>query len=176
MLEDWRSENVRFDGVDSSNVQRPGFLKASFLNFKIPGPYEAAQAVSSNDPLSSVRDHIFFGLGIILLRLYFEPPLKEFHGARDKEKGTKFADLLAARRPKTTIGSTLGSRYGSIAKKCLNCEFDVVEHDLRDSTLQAAFFGDVVQELQAPESMFRGYDTDCKLDAILSKYSVDVCL
>ena len=112
MLENWRSENVRFYGVDSSNVQRPGLSKASFLNFKIPGPYKATQAVSSNDPLSPVRDHILFGLGIILLRLYFEPPLKEFHGARDKEKRTKRADFLAAGRLNTTIGSTLGSRYG----------------------------------------------------------------
>lgn len=57
------------------------------------------------------------------------------------------------------IGTPLGSRYGRIAR-CLDCEFNVVEHDLRDSDLQAAFFQAVVLEFQTLESKFRELDID----------------
>lgn len=36
--ENWRIVNVRFSGVDSSSSQRPGSLKAPFLNLKIVWP------------------------------------------------------------------------------------------------------------------------------------------
>ena len=159
--ENWRSENIRFYGVDSSNVQRPDSLKAPFLNLKISGPYGPAQTNPSNDPLSPIRNNILFGLGIMLLELGFESPLKGLHNAQDKERGAENADYLAARRLKSTIGTPLGSRYGRIAKKCLDCEFNVAGHDLRDSTLQAAFFKDVVLELQALERKFGELNMDC---------------
>lgn len=158
--ENWRSENVRFYGVDSSSPRLPSSLKAPFLNLNLFGPYDATQSASTNDPLSPIRNNILFGLGLILLELAFESPLKELHNLQDKERGLEHADYLAARRLKTTIGTPLGSRYGRIAKRCLDCEFNVVEHDLRDPDLQAAFFKDVILELQALESKFRELDTD----------------
>ena len=158
--ENWRSENTRFYGIESSNVSRSGSLKAPFLNLKFLGPNDASQTASSNDPLSPIRNNVLFGLGVILLELAFESPLKQLHNAEDKARGIEHADYLTARRLKTTIGTPLGSRYGRIAKRCLDCEFNVAEHDLRDSTLQAAFFKNVVLELQALESKFRELDTD----------------
>ncbi len=39
--ENWRSENVRFHGVDTSNARQPGSLEAPFLNLKFLGPCDA---------------------------------------------------------------------------------------------------------------------------------------
>ena len=138
-------EFVQTASADStSNARQLGSLKAPFLNIRFLGPCNATQSASSNDELSPIRNNHLFGLGVILLGLDFESPLKELHSAQDQERGPEHEDYLAARRLRTTIGTPLSSRYGRIAKRCLDCELNVVEHDLRDSNLQAAFFKDVL--------------------------------
>lgn len=58
-----------------------------------------------------------FGLGLILLELAFESPMKELYNTQDKQRGPEHADYLAARRLKPIIGTPLGSQVRQKRKK-----------------------------------------------------------
>lgn len=104
----------------------------------------------------------------------FESPLQEVHDAQNKERGMEHAAYLAVRTLATTKMAPLGSRHGRITKKCLGCEFNTVEQELRD--LQ---FKNVVLQFQPQEGNSRTPDTHSQIQPAIpiAFYSyLDVCL
>lgn len=159
--ESWRSHNVHFYGINSETLHQPGCLSTPFLNIQLPTtPLRGDRSDDVAKPnllLSPIRNNVLFGFGIILLELGFESPMSRLHSEDELASGQEhhFSDYITAKRLKHKIGRPLGPRYGKIARKCLDCEFNSIDHDLQDPTLQAAFYKDVILELVELEKVFK---------------------
>lgn len=74
----------------------------------------------------------------------------------DLEDGaeTPYTEFFTARRLVNSVGREMGSSYGTIVKKLLQCDFGCGD-DFGDRKLQAGYFQDVVCELERLEDGFR---------------------
>lgn len=99
---------------------------------------------------------ILFGLGVMLLELAFEMPLRTMQLQCDLQDGLQspFVENLTATRISSTTSTKLGSRYSEVVRKCLYCDFGE-GHDLDKRDLQKNFHRDVVCELDYLEANFR---------------------
>ena len=82
-----------------------------------------------------------------------------FQSLRDSQEHnirleSQVVDFIAARKLADEVGTTLGSEFASIVKKCLRCDFGCGE-DLDDPQLQARLYEDVVCKLDELEEGFR---------------------
>lgn len=102
-----------------------------------------------------VRNPYIFNLGIVLLELAYQAPIKFLREAEDLEDGqeTKLTDFFAAKRLEKTIDASMGVTYANIVRKCLDCDFGEGK-DLKSPALQAVFYKDVVCELERLERAF----------------------
>ena len=159
--ETWRSHNIHFYGINHESLQQPGCLNTPFLNIQLPTtPLQDEEMNDVAQPktlLSPIRNNVLFGFGIILLEIGFESPMSRLHSEDELASGQEhhLQDYLTAKRLKRNIGRPLGPRYGKIVRKCLDCEFNAIDHDLQDPTLQAAFYNDVVLELAELEKVLK---------------------
>ena len=153
----WRSDDIFFFGIDEDvALERTSILSKPHLNVKVKGPNGQLSRSSTFPQPSLISNPILFGLGIVLLEIAYSSTLRSLQQPGDLEGGqeTKYTEFFTAKRLVSSIGREMGSTYGTIVKKCLQCDFGCGD-DLNDPKLQAGFYRDVVCELDALEKNFR---------------------
>ncbi|MCJ1393646.1 hypothetical protein MMC18_006521 [Xylographa bjoerkii] len=143
----WRSEDIYFFGFDENTLQeRPPELSPPHLSVSVKGP-DAPTRASTFPPRAFAPNPLLFGLGVLLLEIGFTATLPSLQRPSDIEQGeNKYTEFFVAKRLASSIGREMGSAYGKIVKKCLQCDFGCGD-DLTDPQLQAGFHRDVVKEL-----------------------------
>ncbi|KAH7351164.1 hypothetical protein BKA65DRAFT_499904 [Rhexocercosporidium sp. MPI-PUGE-AT-0058] len=103
-----------------------------------------------------IRNPYLFSLGVVLIELAFQAPLRSLYKTQDLINGqaNELSDYFVASRLSKTISSSLGPMYGKVVRKCLGCDFGQGTSDLCDEKLQAAVCQDVVCELERLEQGF----------------------
>lgn len=152
----WRSQDILFfrEQGDSLMNSVPN-LSTPHLNVKVT---EAGGRVSEGLQASRslAPNPILFGLGVVLLEIAYSAPLKTLQRSCDLENGVEnqYTEFFTARRLAKSIGREMGSSYGAIVKKLLQCDFGCGD-DFNDRDLQAGYYRDVVCELDKLEQGFR---------------------
>ncbi|KAI9800285.1 MAG: hypothetical protein M1833_003399 [Piccolia ochrophora] len=159
LRENWHSDDLLFYGINLD--QTPSVLPTPYLNVSVKGPHVPRSRV----PTSSVRTFApnpqLYGLGVILLELEYETPLRDLQQPEDVrgEHASVYADFFTAERLSRSTKAPLGLRYYNVVKRCLKCDFGCGD-DLGKSALQEAFYRDVVCELEASEQEMRKFNLD----------------
>jgi hypothetical protein len=151
--ETWRSSDIHFYGVDSKSLQRRESLGVPRLNIKLPRSQKRCDM-----RLSPIRNPVPFGLGLVLMELGFETPVRGLAQKEDFYFGEDSVEYLVAERLRGVPGTPMGARYGEITRKCLECDFNVSERDLGKPDLLQAVYKDVICELDGLESLVKQLD------------------
>ncbi|KAL2844405.1 hypothetical protein BJX68DRAFT_269637 [Aspergillus pseudodeflectus] len=103
-----------------------------------------------------IRNSVLFGLGIMLLELAYQAPIRDLQKPIDLTRGQTpaFADYFTAHRLAEGSNSKISQTFKNIVRKCLHCDFGH-DSDFKSPALQKAFYRDVIGELERLESVFR---------------------
>ena len=160
MKRSWRSEDVMFFGNRRKTLGFP------YLNVQI-------RRSQQNDPPpntagnSFIRNPYLFSLGVVLIELAFQKPFQSLREDQDHhlESNSTVVDWVAANRLAENTESFLGPSYAHIVDKCLRCAFrTTTSRNLRHVSLQEAFYGEVVRELDRLEGVARELDLTYRSD------------
>ncbi|KAJ5332787.1 uncharacterized protein N7506_006570 [Penicillium brevicompactum] len=158
--ETWRSEDVQFFGpCDSLLHQAHHVLPYMTTSIRAVGSSINAQRRSSD--YTHIRNPVLFGLGVMLLELAYQAPLRTLQQPVDLEKGETqgFADWFTAHRLVDQSYRMVSKSYKTIIKKCLYCDFGH-DSDFASPALQEAFYHDVITGLENLERIFRELQLD----------------
>ncbi|KAJ5758689.1 hypothetical protein N7520_005845 [Penicillium odoratum] len=158
----WRGDSVRFFGDHSSLYQQRPVL--SYMTTSIRASNNSSKSQSEPETAESydfIRNPVLFGLGIMLLEIAFEAPLRTLQQTVDLEKGgiPGFADYFTAQRLVDLAGRTTTKDFRDIIKKCLYCDFGH-DNDFKSPALQEAFYWGVITELESLEKLFQKLQID----------------
>lgn len=151
----WRSEDVVFFGQSTS----PGSITSPHLNVQVGKPNTNNSFLelnaSSSEDIGFIRNPYLFRLGVTLIELAYQAPLLSLREDKDLTNGqeSKHTDFFIADRLSKSMGTSLGVNYANVVRKCLGCDFGEGT-DLNNTGLQAAFYKDVVCELERLERAF----------------------
>jgi hypothetical protein len=155
----WCSNDIVFFGTDVSSTT----LVSPHLNVQVGHSHKHVLqtgaedlTTSRHDTLIFVRNPYLFQLGVILIELARQAPLRTFRDNCELSESyeNKFSDYVIADRVSKLLAPSLGPNYAKVVRKCLGCDFGEGTTDLSDSGLQAAFHRDVVCELERLEREF----------------------
>jgi hypothetical protein len=155
----WCSEDVIFFGQgrddDMASITSP------HLNVQVGSTKQHKLITDQGHGTDNLTGHLIrnpylFSLGVTLIELAFQAPLRSLYNSKDliNEQPSMLSDYFVASRLSKTIGSSLGLAYGKMVRKCLGCDFGQGTNDLNDVKLQAIFYQDVVCELERLERGF----------------------
>lgn len=155
----WRSEDVIF--FQDNKSDNTTSISSPHLNVQVSSTKSSKAIVLDTNSLDNVTGHMIrnpylFSLGVILIELAFQAPLRTLYKSGDLINGQSntLSDFFVATRLSKTISSSLGPTYGMVVRKCLGCDFGQGTSDLNDEKLQTAFYQDVVCELERLERGF----------------------
>ena len=156
----WCSNDIFLYGMDSSALNAGSKVNSPYLNVSVRGPHEPVAHVATFPDRTLIRNRFLFGLGIMLLELAFEAPLRSLRKAADVDiyEGRN-TDYYTADRVRLGTGRLLGPRYAELVRKCIQCDFGRGS-DLNDAALQEGFYREVVCELEGLEEQFRKLNLD----------------
>jgi hypothetical protein len=159
----WRSNDIVFFGSSSPIIS----LAHPHLTVELCSPKSAHPRLHQKKDTSLtrnstvegqgyIRNMYLFNLGVVLLELAYQTPLQSLRASSDLNNGSesRHTDFFVADRLSKTMATSLGVRYAKIVRKCLGCDFGEGTTDLEDANLQAAFYSDVVCELERLERTF----------------------
>lgn len=153
----WRSQEVVFFNAGDREALQKSALPSPYLNVPVTPTADLQPMSSSTNPSQGclAPNALLHSLGVVLLELAYEAPLHSLQKPCDRQgsEESRYTEFFAARRLGKTLGSALGSTYGQIVRKCLNCDFGCGD-DLSEPALQVEFYRDVVCELQRLEEKF----------------------
>jgi hypothetical protein len=152
----WSSSDVLFQRHQPSTIGQIEDLKEPFVDVSVR---ELTTATSGTQPTPCypfASNDFLFGLGVMLLELAYQKPLKSMQKACDvanslDERHTLF---FTAKRMSRLVSAKSGSRYGEIVRKCLACDFGRGD-DLSRPALQEGVYREVVCELMELEDLPR---------------------
>jgi hypothetical protein len=155
----WHSEDVIFFGYgrddDVASIAIP------HLNVQVGSAKQHKLVTEAGSDTENVTKHLIrnpylFSLGVTLIELAFQAPLRSLYNSKDLTNGqpNTLSDFFVACRLSKTMSSSLGPAYGKVVRKCLECDFGQGTNDLNDGKLQAIFYQDVVCELERLERGF----------------------
>jgi hypothetical protein len=153
----WRSSDIYLYGVDYSSFHEISSTNEPYLNVSVKGPHGPASRSSTLPSRTLVRNSLLFGLGVMLLELAHEAPLRSLQRDGDVDANDQNTEYFTADRVRMSTSKTLGSRYAEAARKCIQCDFGRGS-DLNDPALQECFYRDVVCELEESERKLRELD------------------
>ncbi|KAL8817889.1 MAG: hypothetical protein Q9191_008059 [Dirinaria sp. TL-2023a] len=152
----WRSQDIVFfrEQKESLIASAPN-LSAPHLNVRVIGA-DGQNTDGMQHSRNLAPNPILFGLGVVLLEIAYSAPLKSLQKPCDLENGiqNQFSEFFTARRLASSIGREMGSSYGTIVKKLLQCDFGCGD-DFSSHDLQAGYYRDVICELGRLEQGFR---------------------
>jgi hypothetical protein len=150
----WRSSDVYLYGVDAAGFQQISDTSKPYLNVSVKGPHGPVSRSSTVPSRTLVRNSLLFGLGVMLLELAHEAPLRSLQKEADVDANDQNTEYYTADRVRLSASKTLGSRYAEAARKCIQCDFGSGS-DLNDTALQERFYRGVVCELEESERKLR---------------------
>ena len=148
--ESWGSGDILFYSV--KEPEENGLLGIPFLKtLLVEDSREADLYKGRSEKKRSVfggPNTCLYSLGIVLLELGFDAPLRSLRRDEDLETGRadQSTDYRTANRLKYLVSRQLGARYGAVVRKCLDFDFGS-GHELEEAELQDAVFCHVVEEL-----------------------------
>jgi hypothetical protein len=154
----WSGDDVVFFGMDAGSKS----LTSPHLIVRVGYDNAPEEKVISNQSCKPSIDHHFIrnrylhSLGVILIELAHQAPLSSFRGdenSPDSREGMD-TDFFVADRVAKSMSTSLGPSYAKVVRKCLGCDFGEGTTNLNDLGLQAAFYRDVVCELERLEREF----------------------
>ncbi|KAH7321852.1 hypothetical protein BKA65DRAFT_89681 [Rhexocercosporidium sp. MPI-PUGE-AT-0058] len=149
------------DGLSSSAIQflkyepHPGqeaqSIRFPFIQINISNTTNDQKFRSRHRPHNTLaRNELLFNLGVLLLELGYDAPLRYLQQPEDIKDGhsrnSMYTDFFTARRISCAAARELDARYGRLAKKCLDCDFGVGEN-LETVELQDAIVKGILEEL-----------------------------
>lgn len=160
-LESWDSDHVLIDNRsflhrdsnDASNNRSTTQLSDSYLEVSIDNPDAPQRTPVTDRSRTLIRNWIIFSLGVMLLELAYQRPLRDLQEPGDvdqhNEHNTDYytADRLHRRMAADT---GMGSVYAEVVRKCIQCDFGHGS-DLTATKLQEGYFEDVIQKLEGIE-------------------------
>ncbi|KAA6409068.1 MAG: hypothetical protein FRX48_07412 [Lasallia pustulata] len=148
--ESWGSGDIFFYSV--KDPEEHGLLGIPFLKtLLVEDSREADLYKGRSEKKKSVfggPNTCLYSLGIVLLELGFDAPLRSLRRDVDLERGQvdQSTNYRTADRLKYLVSKKLGGRYGAVVRKCLDCDFGS-GYEFEDAALQDAVFCHVVEEL-----------------------------
>lgn len=151
----WSSEDILLlhEGVDPNDraVIEP-YLRKVFTTPTdcIAHPSNAYGGTTVTGRRPGVLNEALFALGLVLLELAYDKPLKSFQKPEDlgvDGKPNAFTDMLVAQRLEMTVERAAGATYATVVRRCLHCTFDVDNPDLEDPKFYRAVYTGVVKPL-----------------------------
>ncbi|PVH89240.1 hypothetical protein DL98DRAFT_508347 [Cadophora sp. DSE1049] len=155
----WHGEDVIF--FRDGEFDDPASISSPHLNVQV-GSAKTPKVIGHDDQDVDkvvghmIRNPYLFSLGVVLIELAFQAPLRSLYSSDDLINGqfNALSDFLVANRLSETISSSMGHTYGKIVRKCLNCDFGQGTSDLGNEKLKVAVYQDVVCELEKLERGF----------------------
>lgn len=155
----WKSDDIYFlESTEGALLKEP-YQSLSEPHIKVPIREPTSGSLLGGGQTSSTTEHLapnvlLYNLGVILLELAFNTPIKELLQAPDlSSDGLSQSEFIVARRLANIVSRHMGLKYGEIVKKCIGCHFSSGS-DFSDSRLQEEYFCDVVSELEALKKDF----------------------
>ena len=150
------SKELYFDSSCCSSLANIDGLREPFVDVSVKKPDNMPYEDSSHSLWHFAPNLFLFRLGVMLLELAFEEPLKNMEKPIDRQGKLEdqHAEFFTARRMTRIVSSTMGARYSEVVRKCLHCDFGRGD-DLASPALQEAFYREVVCELGQLEDGFR---------------------
>ncbi|KAL9611925.1 MAG: hypothetical protein Q9167_003448 [Letrouitia subvulpina] len=149
--EQWGGEHILF---------RHGSTEAPYVS-KIFSSQDAEQteSASSSHP-SPIRNKSIFCLGVLLLELSRNKPLKYFITENDPPQ---FTDFWVARRVVEGLGDEEGINYLSATRACINCDFGgrISKLSLDNDEFRQAVYKDVIVPLEEELEFFCNQKRQC---------------
>jgi hypothetical protein len=151
----WRSQDVFFFGSEelSQNSLGPPYLSARFPEASEKPTGQPISGHQANQNFRSLApNNVLFSLGVILLELGFERPIRDLQEPEDQKDGqaNEYTEYFTARRLALSraVSRKLGPRYSRLVNRCLFCDFGLGgEYELDSTELQNEFFQEVVCKL-----------------------------
>jgi hypothetical protein len=153
----WRSQDVLFFYSDTlTDSEEPPELTSPYMNVSVRGPNGALSRAPTFPSRAFAPNPLLFGLGVMLLELAFEAPLRSMQHDSDFQGGQedRHTEFFTAKRLNRTASTPMGPRYSEIVRKCLQCDFGRGD-DLSKPELQEGFYREVVCELGRLEDKFK---------------------
>jgi hypothetical protein len=152
----WSSSDVYLHRVDPKTFQAISHINELYLNVSVRGLDGTISGASVMQSRTLIRNPFLFGLGVMLLELAHEAPLRSLRKAADAAANDQNTEYYTADRVRLSVSRLLGGRYAEVARKCIQCDFGRGS-DLNDVTLQECFYRDVVCELEELERKLREF-------------------
>lgn len=157
MNQSWRSEDVIFFITSETSSVPRQFLTSPHLNVRVGGNKHENADLATSDSMEDhfIRNPYLYSLAVCLIELAYRAPLSRLQSKEDLRNGqsNRLAEFMTAARVSKTMSTELGVSYKQMVRKCLDCDFGQGK-DLDDPALQAAFYRDVVCELERLEIGF----------------------
>lgn len=162
----WDSENIQLftaQGSSIEGVKTPNVLPFMTTSIQGSGNLSSSQSPSVDDH-QIIRSPVLFGLGVMLLELAYQAPMRSLQRPEDRKRAKNGpVDYFTAQRLADRSYQVMGSRnFQRIVKKCLHCDFGH-DNDFTNTSLQEAFYHDVIMGpagLQELERVFREMQLD----------------
>ena len=141
-----------FFGFDEkAAIEQPPNLSPPHLSVSVKEPDGALAGASTFPSRAFAPNSLLFGLGVLLIEIGYTSTLESLKRPCDIQDGDNtYTEFFIAKRLAASISREMGTAYGKIVKKCLQCDFGC-GYDLNDPELQAGFHRDVVKELKRLE-------------------------
>lgn len=159
----WCSEDVIFFDQGKEIVKQNDAPRTPHFKVLVRKSQSSGKITEDSDELldetAFIRNPYLFGLGVVMVEIAYQAPLKSLRINKDLFNGCegRLTDILTVNRLSKTMGAVLGSDYARVVKKCLTCDFGKGD-DLSNQGLQDLFHEEVVCELDRLEKGLRALD------------------
>ena len=147
---EWQSSDVLFFGVEDLNKDS---LTAPYLSAcPINAVRSTEQRLRRPNHTASTLNPIIYNLGVMLIEVAFERPLKDMQEPGDYRLADSESQAFqrTALRLAEVVHRKINVKYADTVKRCLRCHFgpDVLQMELENVELQRAFYKDVICQLE----------------------------
>ncbi|CAI7672668.1 unnamed protein product [Penicillium pancosmium] len=152
----WHSDDVQFFAGQEETTLQCAQNALPYITTSIQAFDITNSPSQSLDYHHIIRNPVLFGLGVMLLELAYQAPLRSLQEPIDLEKGGTqgFADYFTAHRLVENSYRKVSTSFKIIIKKCLHCDFGH-DSDFASPALQEAFYYDVIKILENLEKFFQ---------------------
>ena len=152
----WSSKDVFFRLQPVPAMGEIEDLKEPYVDVSVRNPMVASNGDQISTCYPFAQNDFLFGLGVMLLELAFQKPLRSMQQPGDvaSSQDERHTLFFTAKRMSRLVSAKSGTRYGEIVRKCLFCDFGRGD-DLSKPALQEGVYREVVCELTELEELLR---------------------
>jgi len=148
----WTSKDVLLTPKNCNNDDSHVDSYHPYLDVCISGAHGPLQKSTTFPSRTLIRNSLLFNLGVMLLELAFQKPLRQMQEECDVDRHEDHnTDYYTANRVRM-FASDLGPKYAEIVRKCIQCDFGFGD-DMSKRSLQEGFYQGVIAELERLEAI-----------------------